>query len=263
MRRLVSLLVAAATASTLLLTGTSAQAATPDGLYREAWSTTIYQVRDGVTSTLGGHDWVAMGAPAPQVLTTQFTKTPDDPRIRAESIVGDLTVGGVLTYQQWALAGFPAPIVVPANGGLLKYRSGDDLFLSIYLQPTRRISYQEWSQLGFWYPQLQVSGFYQLGWSDDPTLVQIGLYDTRPPAPLTYAAWAEAGFPNPARVPRFTVEGRDLDSFDQYEGNPAIYYSGPTMTCHHLTPAEWAAAGHPTPIQRGGVPVIGAEPCPA
>lgn len=62
---------------------------------------------------------------------------------------------------------------------------------------------------------------------------------------LSWTAWKAAGFPPPARAG--TVDGT---MFYRNGSDAAIYAQAPDDSVHHLTPAEWAAAGHPHPVIR-------------
>lgn len=189
---------------------------------------------------------VACG-PTPAAPTpTDFVKYSWSPSIYAvmrelENFPSFEPVTRVLSYEQWAFAGLPAPLVVTHVPGTVYYTFvySDEVFAETLSGEVRKLTFEEWAAAGFPPPQPRAANSYaKLSWA--PGIAFMYSIDTGHGQHITFEEWAAAGYPTPQVFQRFPNDVFCRPPTSSVE----IRYFGPT----HLglvTSEQWVEAGSP------------------
>ena len=143
-------------------------------------------------------NWVGWGAPSPVRVPTEFVHYTWAPQIWAVSYFGSsYTHWHLLTPQEWAYAGYPAPRVAGWMPGThyIKWASSPEIFAN-QVDSYHLLSFGEWQALGYPEPMRNPGGYVKLTWAAD--IIWTG--DVEHPGralPLTFARWVADGSPTP------------------------------------------------------------------
>lgn len=197
-------------------------------------------------------EWQEQGFPAPMAAGVRYVRVAGFDTILAQhEIPGAWPPRRVFTqalgYEQWALAGFPAPVEVPRSElpGLVGY----DTYLSspaVYARvsfETRELTYAQWAALGFPQPQLRgwAPGESIVRFASSPEVFSSGMSGFHK---LTFAEWTSIGRPSPLL---FTAEFFKL----AWDDGVARVFEGHG---ERLGYDEWARFAFPTPVVVSTIP---------
>lgn len=284
-RRLHAVLAASLCVASLLASAPAHAAEDEYFLVKAASESTIYRVAGSPDSwddtraprvPLSYSEWAALGHPAPIVRPVDtYAHLPWSPGIYGLVHWPD---GGAadapVNYEQWVAAGRPAPVADArlcelVTCSVIRYATSPAIYVAEYDHdvPHHHLTGAEWAAMGYPPPMPDsLHGIYRLPWTDgifriEPWLIgPAGGWSPEYPsgvgwhcwAHLEYAEWLDLGSPAPETVASTT---RDRYLSGTYNGfsnrsmwESKIYYDGPAGY-FQLTPAQWAAAGSPTPTR--------------
>lgn len=170
----------------------------PTEYARHPWSSRVHAWHSFDGQVLGQaltfEDWQRAGSPAPQVRvnipgTVYVTVRGGGPEI----IASLRSEGAVLTPDQWASAGYPAPIPVSSLPLRLTW---EPTIVELVGRTARVVDHEEWVERGeftvYALPMLPGDSVCRVG--DTTTLRHQGISHE---GDLTYEQWVAAGFPQP------------------------------------------------------------------
>ncbi|MCU1574387.1 MAG: hypothetical protein JWO93_2469 [Micrococcaceae bacterium] len=145
----------------------------------------------------------------------------------------------LLSYGEWAAAGFPPPEpadFIPGTS-LRTYNRSATIWVTLN-GTVHALTFGEWAAMGYRQPTDVISDYVKYPWA--PAIYAVGYApDGIVWRSLSYADWRAAGFPTPRMAG--WIEGTTLF---QYGGAAAILARSPDNVLHLLSYPEWAGTGY-------------------
>lgn len=221
------------------------------GVFSVSYNGDLYQVdkSTGRIHKLTYREWLDLGSPSPNPVTTDFVKYAWSPTVYAVSFFGSDRsewVWNAVTFDEWSHAGSPAPRSAGwiAGSSYYQWATSPEVFVLGADGVRHKLTGPEWGAAGSPSPDRRSNeGFITYSW--DPTVVHMTDLAGGQGYGINAATWAADDRPTPQVVNRVTG-----DQVYQTCGSSDIWYAGPGLN-RRLTPSEWQRMGSPAPTVKG------------
>jgi zinc D-Ala-D-Ala carboxypeptidase len=180
----------------------------------------------------------APARPATTITAVRYVRYSWAPDIYAHTTGNGAETWRLLSYADWAAAGYPRP--EPADfipGTLLRTYNRSATIWATLNGTVHALTFAEWAAMRYRQPTDIINDYVKYAWA--PGIYAVGYApDGIVWRSLSYEDWSAAGFPAPRNAG--WIEGTSLV---QYGGAAAILARSPDNLLHLLSYGEWAATG--------------------